>query len=419
MSYYQTALKGIKTEVRQADLFPAETYRKRGNPNFKAIWSSPTKVVRIPEKYIARVKSLCFQWENSASSDNTASTVESESVMSESGSSVAEIPVASIACDPQRFQFKLLSDSKTGSSGSLKGIASWNPDLAGLILVWRDPNDSKIYVINGHNRLALANKLGIEKIAVRFINASTAKQARLIGALANIAEGKGTAIDAAKLIRDSGLSPRDLKQYGVKLTDSLASYGVKIANLADHLFDKVFLGDLDIASASAIGSLEDKADQQKLYELIRNYRGNLTQDVLAELADSVKASQKVESSAVTLFGTETISESLAIERAQLQSYIIANFKKRSRLFGLASSEKNTKILEKGSNKLNPSANKEQSDLASTMLEAFNRLKNVTGSVSEILNYGAKRLKNGEKLQKVREDCLRSVENELSKPQLLA
>lgn len=38
----------------------------------------------------------------------------------------------------------------------------------------------------------------------RYIDAPNAKEARARGALANIAEGRGSAIDAAKYLRDSG-----------------------------------------------------------------------------------------------------------------------------------------------------------------------------------------------------------------------
>lgn len=84
--------------------------------------------------------------------------------------------------------------------------------MAGIIQVWQDPKDKNVYVVNGHNRLELEKKLGIPKRPARFLKAKSAKEARSIGALTNIAEGRGNARDAAKFFRDSGISVRDLEK---------------------------------------------------------------------------------------------------------------------------------------------------------------------------------------------------------------
>lgn len=59
--------------------------------------------------------------------------------------------VSDIAVDPKRFQFKLLTDAKTGVTNLLKG-RRWNEELADPIAVWTDPADGKTYVVNGHDR---------------------------------------------------------------------------------------------------------------------------------------------------------------------------------------------------------------------------------------------------------------------------
>jgi hypothetical protein len=81
-------------------------------------------------------------------------------------------------------------------------------------VIWLDP-DPGPFVVNGHHRLALALRCGVELVAVRFLSAATAIDARTIGALQNIAEERGTAIDAAKLFRDAAMGPAELAAYGV------------------------------------------------------------------------------------------------------------------------------------------------------------------------------------------------------------
>jgi hypothetical protein len=85
--------------------------------------------------------------------------------------------------------------------------------LSGIVLVWEEFDH--IYVVNGHNRVTLAKKLGVQKVLCRFIEASTHVEARLVGALANIAEGQGTPIDAAKFFRDSSYTVKDVKTLGL------------------------------------------------------------------------------------------------------------------------------------------------------------------------------------------------------------
>src|SRR5207253_1802522 len=98
-----------------------------------------------------------------------------------------------------------------------EGVAKWNPDLGGILLVWHDPADKKTYVINGHHRLDIAKKLGADNVVVRYINAKDAEEARSKGALTNIAEGHGTAVDAAKWMRDTHNTLEDMAKEGVSV----------------------------------------------------------------------------------------------------------------------------------------------------------------------------------------------------------
>ena len=114
------------------------------------------------------------------------------------------IDTLSIRQDPVRFQYKDIgSRTKTGTTGSLAEVATYNPDLAGVISVWKDPVDGEIYVVNGHNRLNAAIKNQFPTMNVRFLEAPDAATARVKGAMQNIAEGNGTGIDAAKIIRET------------------------------------------------------------------------------------------------------------------------------------------------------------------------------------------------------------------------
>jgi hypothetical protein len=53
----------------------------------------------------------------------------------------------------------------------LSDVSVFDHDFAGLISVWADPDDKKIYVINGHRRLRLAKRLQVPVVYVQFLKA--------------------------------------------------------------------------------------------------------------------------------------------------------------------------------------------------------------------------------------------------------
>jgi hypothetical protein len=170
---------------------------------------------------------------------------------------IAEVNPQNIVVDPQRFQYKIAgAKTKTGATGSLEGSTGYNPLYAGTISVWEDPADGITYVVNGHNRLRLAKESNYDKVLVRYLPAETAKQARAMGALQNIAEGQGTAIDAAKFMRDMTADAAALQRQGLSVGGKVTSRAIPLSRLPDNIFDKVSTGALTEDKAIALGSVE-------------------------------------------------------------------------------------------------------------------------------------------------------------------
>jgi hypothetical protein len=170
---------------------------------------------------------------------------------------IAEVNPQNIVVDPQRFQYKIAgAKTKTGATGSLEGSTGYNPLYAGTISVWEDPADGITYVVNGHNRLRLAKESNYDKVLVRYLPAKTAKEARAMGALQNIAEGQGTAIDAAKFMRDMTADAAALQRQGLSVGGKITSRAIPLSRLPDNIFDKVSTGALTEDKAIALGSVE-------------------------------------------------------------------------------------------------------------------------------------------------------------------
>jgi hypothetical protein len=116
------------------------------------------------------------------------------------------------------MQYKSGGD-ENGVTDALKGVEQWNPLMSQQILLWEPETGGRI-VVDGHQRVGLARRLSergdrieLPAIVVKEADGISAEQARVLGALRNIANGTGTLLDNAKVLRDapeaSSLLPRN------------------------------------------------------------------------------------------------------------------------------------------------------------------------------------------------------------------
>lgn len=320
---------------------------------------------------------------------------------------VVEVSPHDLNFDPKRFQYKLVHGGETGASGSLDGVKKWDENLGGVLQVWRDPADGKDYVVNGHNRASKARQLGAETVSVRYLPVDTAKEARAIGALTNIAESKGNSLDAAKFFRDSGITREDLEAKGIPMKEKIATDGLALSKLAPHLFDKVVQGDIPIERATLIGDrIHDHEAQSKLVELIdkETKRGRkINNDVVRELADTVQSAPTHSEMQFSLFGAEESTRNLALEKAEVTAEVRKRLSREKKLFGVVSKSKAAKELEKAGNQIDTDKSREISEQAGQVLGVFDQLKNQSGPVSSAINRAVERIANGENKKVVTDD----------------
>lgn len=324
---------------------------------------------------------------------------------------VENYPLSAIKTDPERFQYKLGS-GQGGSTGSVSDSKVWDPELAGVAHVWTDPANGHTYAVNGHNRVALANKLGVPGMDVRFLDAQDAASARTKGALINIAEGHGTAIDAAKLFRDAGMNADDLAKHGISMKGEKARQGLALAKLSPSLFNATVRGEIPIERAALIGEkLPSIADQQTLISQIDKYTKsgrNITNETISELADQIAGAPRYTSTQSTLFGDDEVTQSLSLERAETAAYIRRMLSQESRAFGNVA--KNAGMLAKGKNIIDADTSAGIAQNNNIARDIFDRSKNNAGPVSDILNSAAKRIADGENASHVKQQALEAIQS---------
>lgn len=312
------------------------------------------------------------------------------------GRELAVISLNDLHVDPERFQYKLRA-GRDGSVNSLAGISAWSFAAESVLDVWRDL-DGKIYVVNGHNRLARAKQLGLKNLPCKFLNAVFWQQARELGAIANIAAGCGSALDAARFFRDGHWDRNRLKRYGIRLSQSVAADGWAIARLCPELFDRALSGTLSEKRAAIIGSAGLNPSQQIALATAIDSRESTgkfcTDDQVRELAALAKVSATETVEQQTLFGFESFERSLIFETAEVQAAIRSQLSGDRRLYRAAVRGADT--LESASvATVDRSIGESLADRAKAALERFNAEKLLAGPIAQAVQRAAEQIAAGQ------------------------
>lgn len=325
-------------------------------------------------------------------------------------STVRDLATDQIHFDPERFQYKLNAHGETGSVGSLAGVKKWDPELGGVLQVWRDPANGKTFVVNGHNRLDLAKRLGAGKVSVRHITARDAQEARAKGAITNIAEGRGNSTDAAQFFRDTGMTRQDLESRGVPLREKVATEGLALSGLEEGLWRKHKAGELSAQRAAIIGGSGLTHAQQAAIAKTAGKKGvaGLNDRELREFVDSAREAPVVKNRTLDLFGANEEDLSLGAHRAKAAAHVVEKLGREKRVFGTVARSRNAEDLARAGNQINAEESGKVSQQASENLHVFHTLKGRRGPVSDLLNEAAERVHRGENARKVHDDVYRRL-----------
>lgn len=324
------------------------------------------------------------------------------------------IPIEDIHVDPQRFQYKMDAYLKGGVTDEYKGVTKFDRDKAGTIAVWKDPSDGKTYVVNGHHRYEMAARLGEDSMAVRYVDAPNAAQARLKGALINIGDGKGTAVDAAKVFRDSGLTPEELAANGISMKGRVAEDGLALSKLTGVLFDDVVRGGLTHRQGAIIGKGNlSEAAQIAVVKFMAGHP-NMREGALEEVVRRAGKSGSKQVEQESLFGTNAYEESLFNEEAHLVADIKARLGQEKRLFSVVGNENAASRLAGAGNKIEAERNAQIAGEAGEALGVFDALQDKSGPIADAIAQAAREVADGKPRKQVADQLYGIVRAEVSK-----
>ena len=325
------------------------------------------------------------------------------------------LSTSELVADPVRFQYKQNVDELgVQRGGSLEGVEKWNPDLEGTIDVWEDPKDGKTYIVNGHNRVAKANELGITSLRVNYLVANSAAEARAKGALSNIASGSGTGVDAAKFFKAGGITQADeLVDLGLPLASGKASEGLALAKLPENIFQDFINQKITRTKAMALGASGlDEASMQQAYKALLSK--DMSDATFTQVIEQAKTAPVIEGDQVDLFGnTDTLN--LMVEKGRLAAGIEKDLKTDRTLF--ARVKKNAQRLKEGGTTVNKEASQQIVSDAGLAIEQFKAQKYTQTRLSQLLNDGAIELQQGGKIGPIKRRIQKQFVESLSDAEL--
>lgn len=325
-----------------------------------------------------------------------------------------------IGTAPLVFQYKGGTNEAGEQIGnSLEGLERWDPSAEGIIQVWRDNKGEigpagQVYVVNGHNRLAAARRMDIPSLRVEYLDAPTAAEARLQGAVANVSAGSGTVFDAAKLAREYGITDEaQLKALGKPGASGFWKDGIALGRLPEDVFTAAVNEQIPMRRAVIIGgSGGGEETMRSAYRyLVQEGPDSVTEGRLRQMMAMAARSPAPSSAAADqgdiLKGTEWAQQFNAgmLAKADLATAIEQMLKREKKLFGTVG--RSAGQIERVG-QVDATAAKEISAEASRAFALFEQMKFETGPIGDLLNDNVSRVVSGQNAAEV----ARSMKNRL-------
>lgn len=311
--------------------------------------------------------------------------------------------------DPSRFQYKAADER--GVTGALQGTDTWEPALANPVTAYKDV-DGKLYVVNGHQRTDLAQRAeaaGQENVQVpaRVFDAAdgyTPEYMRALGAMQNIAVGSGTAIDAAKILRED--LPDQWKLPGLPPKSQLVQQAHGLAALDKDSFGRVVNDIVPAAYAAEVGhAISDPQEQLAAMGVIAKAQpANIEQARL--MVQDIKNSGFLQGDQTSLFGDQHIAQSLFAERARILDGSMRQLRQLKNTFGTAINQEGA--LTQAGNKLSTEANVKARQENENLISNIQTDATRKGQLSDALTGAARELAAGKSAATVTKQFLDSA-----------
>jgi hypothetical protein len=322
--------------------------------------------------------------------------------------------------DAELFQFKSGGDA-AGVTDRLRGVKTWDQKLAGITLVWQRA-DGVEFIADGHQRHGLATRLAAEGQAPRLnayllreVDGYSAASARIFAAFKNIAEGSGSALDAARVLREARLDPA-MARYADQLpplppSSPLVRDARSLAELGDDAFRMVINEVVDQAHAAHVGRLIRDPQQQVAALGVLARAEPRSSNEARLLVEQIRDAGFSAGQQQTLFGADAFAKSLFVQRAKVLDRAMSSLRKDKAVFSTLIDESG-RITAAG-NALSAEANQRRLSDNETLILLLHDATRAGSPIARELDDAARRLDAGEPVTRVAAAFLDAVRQRIS------
>jgi hypothetical protein len=294
-----------------------------------------------------------------------------------------------IQVDAKTFQFKAGGD-EFGVGERLQG-AVWDDSKSGRISVYEYADGSR-FIIDGHQRLGLAKrslsqnpnqKITLYGDLIKEVDGVSVDQARVRAAMKNIAEGSGTAIDAAKVLR---VEPSRLSELPPK--SDLVRQAQDMMDMPEAAFMAIINKVIPENYGAIVGRvLKDMPELQEAAIAILAKAGPANVFQAEAIVRQVRSAGGEEIKQIDLFGETAFVESFYNERSKVLDETYKQLRKDKAAF--ENLTRNADRLEAEGNQLAREANEKRATTDAQTISLLQAVANRKGALSDALTNAAK------------------------------
>ncbi|MEK9694775.1 MAG: hypothetical protein VW270_03365, partial [Candidatus Poseidoniales archaeon] len=310
-----------------------------------------------------------------------------------------------ILVDAKTFQYK--DADEFGVTKRLAEETTWRPELAGVAIVY-EYRDGRKVIADGHQRMALAKrikeanpgtKIDLHAQVYREVDGWTPDQVKVQAAVVNIANGSGTAIDAAKILR---VSPDVFDRVSMPQHIAMYRHAVGLVNLSNDNFRAVINNVIPASHGAIIGRMiPDNPDLQQAAVTFLAKQNPANEFQAESMVAQVREIGFEKMTQDGLFGEEVFAESFITERAVILDRVMKEIRRDKAAFNTIT--RNAERIEQEGNVLDRTNNKRRINDEQKTLDFLQALANAKGPLSDALTAAARKAKEtGSYTESVRE-----------------
>lgn len=299
---------------------------------------------------------------------------------------------ATIGTDAAAMQYKGGADV-AGVTDRLRSVSRWDPLAGGRVFVFERADGSRV-IADGHQRLGLAKRLSTDSEPAELVghlfraaDGWTAADVRAMAAKKNMQEGSGTALDAARVLRDRP----DMADGALPVSGPMMRQAVQLARLSEEAFGMINAGLIPEAYGARVGAMvADPLQHVAVLGDLFRFKPESEREASILIGESMRAgfvSERQED----MFGALDKTVSLMVERVKVLDQAVRQLATDKRVFGMLGREAGR--IEAGGNVL-VATNAERAAASAEMQQLVVKLAQRMGPISDLLTEAARGVKEG-------------------------